>query len=178
MQALNTSSFVLMEKTGQPGVYEKVQLSNLLSTAKDRANHTGTQTASTISDFDVEVSNNTDVSSNTSKRSYPLADETKLSNIEANAEVQDLTIRTQETTNFTTASSISNSYTECNNATSLQVTITDAACSVGKILAFNQTGAGTVTYVGDTGVTLVDNGVSSLASTIQGGTDIFLKVSN
>ena len=33
----------------------------------DRANHTGTQTASTISDFDTEVSNNTDVTANTAK---------------------------------------------------------------------------------------------------------------
>jgi hypothetical protein len=33
-----------------------------------RANHTGTQVASTISDFDTEVSNNTDVSANTSAR--------------------------------------------------------------------------------------------------------------
>jgi hypothetical protein len=38
------------------------------SGAFDRANHTGTQAASTISDFDTEVSNNTDVSSNTSSR--------------------------------------------------------------------------------------------------------------
>lgn len=35
---------------------------------KARANHTGTQTASTISDFNTEVSNNTDVASNTSHR--------------------------------------------------------------------------------------------------------------
>src|SRR3990167_5142266 len=34
----------------------------------DRANHTGTQAASTISDFDTEVSNNTDVASNTAAR--------------------------------------------------------------------------------------------------------------
>ena len=34
----------------------------------DRANHTGTQTAATISDFDTEVSNNTDVAANTSAR--------------------------------------------------------------------------------------------------------------
>jgi len=33
----------------------------------DRTNHTGTQLASTISDFDAEVSNNTDVANNTSK---------------------------------------------------------------------------------------------------------------
>ena len=39
----------------------------------DRANHTGTQTASTISDFDVEVSNNTDVTANTAKVSFPEA---------------------------------------------------------------------------------------------------------
>jgi len=32
-----------------------------------RANHTGTQTASTISDFDTEVANNTAVAANTSK---------------------------------------------------------------------------------------------------------------
>jgi len=38
------------------------------STDRDRANHTGTQPASTISDFDTEVSNNTDVAANTSAR--------------------------------------------------------------------------------------------------------------
>lgn len=36
--------------------------------AFDRANHTGSQTASTISDFDTEVSNNTDVAANTAAR--------------------------------------------------------------------------------------------------------------
>jgi hypothetical protein len=35
------------------------------ATDRDRANHTGTQLASTISDFDTSVSNNTDVSNNT-----------------------------------------------------------------------------------------------------------------
>ena len=38
------------------------------SSDRARANHTGTQTASTISDFDTEVSNNTDVAANTSAR--------------------------------------------------------------------------------------------------------------
>lgn len=37
------------------------------NTAKDRSIHTGTQTASTISDFDTEVSNNTSVAANTAK---------------------------------------------------------------------------------------------------------------
>lgn len=41
-----------------------------------RANHTGTQTASTISDFDTEVSNNTDVAANTTHRTSTGADHT------------------------------------------------------------------------------------------------------
>ena len=67
-----------------------------------RANHTGTQAASTISDFDTEVSNNTAVALNTAKVSYtdsaavalntakvtyPSADSTKLSGIATGAEV-------------------------------------------------------------------------------------------
>ena len=46
----------------------------------DRANHTWTQTASTISDFDTEVSNNTDVSDNTSAR-HTHSNKTVLDNI-------------------------------------------------------------------------------------------------
>ena len=38
-----------------------------------RSNHTGTQTAATISDFNTEVSNNTDVTANTAKVSFPEA---------------------------------------------------------------------------------------------------------
>jgi len=37
------------------------------TTDRDRANHTGTQTASTINDFDTEVANNTAVTANTAK---------------------------------------------------------------------------------------------------------------
>jgi hypothetical protein len=40
---------------------------------RNRANHTGQQLASTISDFDAEVSNNTDVTTNTAKVSFPEA---------------------------------------------------------------------------------------------------------
>ncbi len=53
--------------------------------ATDRSNHTGTQLSSTISDFDTEVSNNTDVLNNTAKRSYPLVDENKLAGVETGA---------------------------------------------------------------------------------------------
>ena len=52
-----------------------------------RVNHTGTQTAATISDFDTEVSNNTSVAANTAKVTYPSADSTKLSGIATGAEV-------------------------------------------------------------------------------------------
>ena len=41
-----------------------------------RSNHTGTQTASTISDFDTEVSNNVDVSANTTHRTSDGSDHT------------------------------------------------------------------------------------------------------
>jgi hypothetical protein len=51
----------------------------------NRVNHTGTQTASTISDFQSSVSSNTDVTANTAKRSYPVADENKLAGIETGA---------------------------------------------------------------------------------------------
>lgn len=54
---------------------------------RSRANHTGTQLASTISDFQTTVSANADVTANTAKRSYPSADETKLAGIEAGAQV-------------------------------------------------------------------------------------------
>jgi len=67
-----------------------------------RANHTGTQAASTISDFDTEVSNNTDVTANTAKISYTdsaavsantakvsYTDSAKVAGIEAGADVTD-----------------------------------------------------------------------------------------
>ena len=60
---------------------------NIDGDAFDRSNHIGTQTTSTISDFDTGVTNNTDVTANTAKNSYPSADATKLAGIEAGAEV-------------------------------------------------------------------------------------------
>jgi len=44
-----------------------ITAAKLDSSAKDRSIHTGTQAASTISDFDTEVSNNTSVAANTAK---------------------------------------------------------------------------------------------------------------
>jgi hypothetical protein len=66
--------------TGDPEDLTATQVRTLLNVADGatansadatllaRANHTGTQTASTISDFDTEVSNNTDVAANTAAR--------------------------------------------------------------------------------------------------------------
>jgi len=48
------------------------------TTDRARANHTGTQTASTISDFDAEVANNSAVTTNTAKNTYPGTDATKV----------------------------------------------------------------------------------------------------
>ena len=59
------------------------------SADRNRSNHTGTQSASTISDFDTEVANNSAVVLNTAKNSYPSADATKLSGIESSADVTD-----------------------------------------------------------------------------------------
>ena len=44
-----------------------------------------THVAADVTDFDTEVANNTAVTTNTAKRSYPLADEAKLSGIETGA---------------------------------------------------------------------------------------------
>jgi len=52
-----------------------------------RSNHTGTQTASTISDFDVEVGNNSAVVANTAKNSYPSGDSTKVGHLSVTAPI-------------------------------------------------------------------------------------------
>jgi frataxin-like iron-binding protein CyaY len=48
------------------------------NTDRDRANHTGTQLASTISDLQTAITNNTAVVANTAKNSYPAGDATKV----------------------------------------------------------------------------------------------------
>lgn len=71
---------VLYESNGNTEAFETLEKSNLSiligagnttlhyhDSDRDRANHTGIQTASTISDFDTEVGNNTAVAANTTK---------------------------------------------------------------------------------------------------------------
>ena len=62
-----------------------IALSKLATDPVARANHTGTQAASTISDFDTEVANNTAVTANTAKITYPSSASTKLAGIESSA---------------------------------------------------------------------------------------------
>jgi len=80
-----TASFTSAEETKLSGIETGAEVNNISdtnatdltdsgdsslhyhSTDRARANHTGTQTASTISDFDTEVSNNSRVTANTAK---------------------------------------------------------------------------------------------------------------
>ena len=62
---------------------------------RSRANHTGTQTASTISDFDTEVSNNASVVANTAKNSYPSADATKVGYLTVTGAINLDTVKTK-----------------------------------------------------------------------------------
>lgn len=62
----NTGEAVIDDAYSKPETDALLQANSI--TDRNRNNHTGTQLASTISDFDVEVSNNIDVSANTSAR--------------------------------------------------------------------------------------------------------------
>ena len=55
------------DKTKLDGIATGATVNSSDATLLDRANHTGTQTAATISDFDTEVANNTAVAANTAK---------------------------------------------------------------------------------------------------------------
>ena len=61
------------EKTKLSGIEDNATANSSDATLLDRANHTGTQTANTISDFESTVSSNTDVTANTAKVSFPEA---------------------------------------------------------------------------------------------------------
>lgn len=67
----NTSDDDKPVSTAQQTAIEQAE-SDAKAFAVQRANHTGTQTASTISDFDTAVSNSADVAANTSARHDPV----------------------------------------------------------------------------------------------------------
>jgi hypothetical protein len=62
------NSYTTTEKNKLAGIADNATANDTDANLLSRANHTGTQAASTISDFDTEVSNNTDVAANTSAR--------------------------------------------------------------------------------------------------------------
>lgn len=95
-------------------VESTTELNNRDTADRTRSNHTGTQTASTISDFDTEVSNNSSVTANTAKISYtdatavglntakltyPSGDSTKVGHITVTQAVDLDTIESNVTTN-------------------------------------------------------------------------------
>lgn len=114
-----TASYTTAEETKLAGIEAGAEVNNISdldvtdltdggdttlhyhSADRNRDNHTGTQPASTISDFDNEVANNTAVAANTNARhthsnktildnttaSFTTADESKLDGIESGAEV-------------------------------------------------------------------------------------------
>lgn len=67
----DTNAFTDAEQTKLSGIATGATANSTDTELLKRVNHTGTQTASTISDFDTEVSNNTSVAANTAKTSFP-----------------------------------------------------------------------------------------------------------
>jgi len=97
MVSSHTTTKITVPTTQLDGTVTNSQLAGSIDNTKlatdplARANHTGSQAASTINDFDTEVSNNTSVTANTAKNSYPSGDSTKLAGIETSADVTDST---------------------------------------------------------------------------------------
>lgn len=65
---LNTNAFTDLEKTKLAGIEDGATQNQTDAYLLNRLNHTGTQLASTISDFDTEVANNTEVTANSAHR--------------------------------------------------------------------------------------------------------------
>lgn len=82
--------YTATEKTKLSGIATGATANDTDANLKARANHTGTQTASTISDFDTEVANNSAVAANTAKISFDATSSAKLAGIEAGAEVNNI----------------------------------------------------------------------------------------
>ena len=102
---------------------------------KARANHTGTQVASTISDFDTEVSNNSSVVANTAKITYPSADSTKVGHISVTQAVNLDTMESNIATNNAKISFDSTSSTKLGTIeTNADVTDTANVTSAGALM--------------------------------------------
>lgn len=69
--ATDSNVFTDADHTKLNGIASSATANDTDANLKARANHTGTQAASTISDFDTEVSNNSSVAANTAKVTFP-----------------------------------------------------------------------------------------------------------
>ena len=101
----NDSNAQLRDRTTHTGMQPISSVTDLQDTLNSKANTNHTHTAANVTDFDIEVSNNTDVAANTAARhthankavldattaSFTTADETKLDGIAAGAQVNTVT---------------------------------------------------------------------------------------
>ena len=101
----NDSNAQLRDRTTHTGMQPISSVTDLQDTLNSKANTNHTHTAASVTDFDIEVSNNTDVAANTAARhthankaildaataSFTTADETKLDGIAAGAQVNTVT---------------------------------------------------------------------------------------
>jgi len=133
------------------------------ATDRARANHTGTQTAATISDFDTEVSNNTDVAANTSARHAAVT-------VTDSSEI-DFTLTGQDITASIIAGSIDE--TKLDTSVNASLDLADSATQPGDLATVATTGSyddltdkptiGTGDVVGPSSAT--DNAVALFDST-------------
>ena len=146
-----------------------------------RANHTGTQTASTISDFDTEVSNNASVVANTAKVTYPSADSTKVGYLTVTGAVdldtlnsyvdQDITSGaspTLDVTNFTGSCTLTTLTATTVNSTTFDTNVAAAGVTLaGTTLAADGTDTHidiTITPKGNAGI-VIPNAAGAPADT-------------
>jgi hypothetical protein len=76
---VSINDYTTAEKTKLTGIANGATVNDTDINLKNRANHTGTQTASTISDIQSAITNNTAVVANTAKISFDSASSTRLS---------------------------------------------------------------------------------------------------
>lgn len=119
------------------------------ATDRARANHTGTQTASTISDFDTEVSNNTDVAANTVARHNAVT-------VTDSAEI-DFTLTGQDITASLKAGSIDE--TKLDTSTNASLDLADSSVQPGDLATVATTGA----YSDLTGTPTIPSVISDLS---------------
>ena len=102
-----------------------IALSKLASCPLARSGHTGTQTASTISDFDTEVANNTAVAANTAKTGISSGQASAIT-----ANTAKISYCSTASTKLATIASCANNYTHSTNAN-----LTGPITSVGNATA-------------------------------------------